>query len=91
MVYRFECGANRLESQSKHASFDPIQALALRHALQPMSAPILEADSGLLHQIFDRARDQDFAAARFRGHSGADVKDAPDRLQGKRRAAARKA
>lgn len=55
-----------------------------------MNAAILEADSGLLHQILDRVRDQDFAAARFRGDSGADMKGEPDRLQGKLRAAVRK-
>ena len=39
-----------------------------------MNTAILEADSGLRHQILDRARNQDFTGTRFRGDAGADVK-----------------
>ena len=54
--------------------FDLVQAPSLRHAFELVNAAILEADSGLRHQILDRARDQDFAGARFRRDARADVK-----------------
>jgi hypothetical protein len=70
VVCRFGCGANRLESLSKHANVSTRyrRQRSGTPASQLMHAPMLEADSGLFHQILDRARDQDFAAARFRGH-----------------------
>ncbi len=52
--------------------FDPVQAPSLRHAFELMSAAIPKADSGLRHQILDRARDQDFAGTCFRGDARAD-------------------
>jgi hypothetical protein len=35
--------------------FDPVQAPSLRHAFELVSAAIPETDSGLRHQILDRA------------------------------------
>ncbi len=61
--------------------FDPIQPPSLRHALELVNAAIPEADSGLRHQILDRARDQDFAGTRFRGDARADVKREADHLR----------
>ena len=51
--------------------FDPVRAPALRHAFELVNAVIPEADSGLRHQILDRARDQDFAGTRFRSDTRA--------------------
>src|SRR4029453_6608142 len=55
-------------------TIDPVQAPSLRHAFELVNAAILEADFRLRHQILDRARDQDFTRARFRGDARTDVK-----------------
>jgi len=60
--------------------FDPVQAPSPRHAFELVNAAILEADSRLRHHILDRARDQDFAGARFRGDARADVKRETEHL-----------
>ena len=60
--------------------FDPVQAPALRHAFELVNAAVLEADLRLRHQIPDRARDQHFAGARFRGDPRADVESQTDHV-----------
>jgi hypothetical protein len=61
--------------------FDPVQAPSLRQAFELVNAAILEADSGLRHQILDRARDKDFAGTRFSGNARADVKRETEHLR----------
>src|SRR4051812_30757047 len=60
--------------------FDPVQPPSPRHALELVNAAILEANSGLRHQIRDRARDQNFASTCFRRYTRADVKRETDHL-----------
>ena len=61
--------------------FDPVQPPPLRHAFELVNAAILKADSRLRHQILDRARNQDFAGTRLRGHARADVKRETDHVR----------
>ena len=61
--------------------FDAVQAPSLWHALELMTAAIAELNSGLGHQIPDRARRQDLAGARLGGDARADMKRETDHVR----------